>query len=244
MHHTVTHRHGIWIHEHHQHGPHRHLRLPFRSAESTHPHDHGTHGHTHGLVDESITSSREGVKVVAASLLVLGITAGIQLIVYVASGSVALLADLIHNTGDALTAIPLGIAFFAANRRWERRSGYAVVAVIFASAIVAAVEAVHRLLDPQPLNHLPVLATAGFVGFVGNEVAARIRLRGGRSLDSPALLADGQHARVDGFVSLGVVASAIAVGAGIEMADPIIGLAITALILRITWQAWDTIRVS
>jgi cation diffusion facilitator family transporter len=244
MHHTVAHRHGIWVHEHHQHGPHRHVRLPFRSALQAHDQDQCEHGHTHGLVDESITRSREGVKVVAASLVVLGITAAVQLIVYAASGSVALLADLIHNAGDALTAFPLGIAFFAANRRWERRSGYAVVAVIFASAVIAAVEAVHRLLNPQSLNHLPALAIAGLIGFLGNEVAARIRLRGGRSLNSPALLADGHHARVDGFVSLGVVASAVAVAAGIEVADPLISLAITALILRITWQAWNTIRAS
>lgn len=174
----------------------------------------------------------------------LGVTATVQAIVYLSSGSVALLADLIHNAGDALTAIPLGIAFFAANRRWERNAGFVVVAVIFASACIAGAEALNRLFNPEPLDHLVVLAVAGLVGFVGNEVAARIRLRGGRSLDSPALLADGHHARVDGYVSLGVVASAIAVGAGIDVADPLIGLCITALIVRITWQAWTTIRAS
>jgi cation diffusion facilitator family transporter len=245
VHDTTLHRHGIWVHEHHQHGPHRHARLPFRSADLTqHHHDHGEHGHTHGLVDPSIVRSRQGVKVVAASLAVLGVTAVLQAAVFVVSGSVALLADLIHNAGDALTAIPLGIAFFAANRQWERRSGYVVVAVIFTSACVAAVEAIDRLIHPQSLNHLSVLAVAGLVGFLGNELAARVRLRGARTLDSAALLADGHHARIDGYVSLGVVASAIAVAAGIQIADPIISLAITALILRITGQAWTTIRTS
>ncbi len=178
----------------------------------------------------------------AASLAVLGLTAVLQVVVFVLSGSVALLSDLIHNAGDALTAIPLGIAFIAANRRWERWSGYAVVATIFASACVAAYEAVNRLIHPESLDYLVALAGAGGIGFLGNEIAARIRLRGGRKLDSPALIADGHHARVDGFVSLGVIVSAVGVAAGIKIADPLVSLAITALILRITWQAWNTIR--
>ena len=173
---------------------------------------------------------------------VLGITAALQLVVFVLSGSVALLSDLIHNAGDALTAIPLGIAFVAANRRWEHWSGYAVVTVIFASACVAAFEAVNRLIHPEKLDYLVALACAGVIGFVGNELAARIRLRGGRRLGSAALIADGHHARVDGFVSLGVIVSAFGVAAGIEIADPLVSLAITGLILRITWQAWNTIR--
>jgi divalent metal cation (Fe/Co/Zn/Cd) transporter len=247
VHHAVAHRHGIWTHEHHHHGPHRHARLPFRSIETQHDHDHdhnhhGARGHTHGLVDPSIVRSRDGVRVVAASLAVLGITAGLQLVVFVLSGSVALLSDLIHNAGDALTAIPLGIAFVAANRRWERWSGYAVVATIFASACVAGYEAVSRLIHPEQLDYLLALGCAGAIGFVGNEVAARIRLRGGQRLGSAALLADGHHARVDGFVSLGVIVSAVGVAAGIDTADPLVSLAITALILRITWQAWRTIR--
>ena len=179
---------------------------------------------------------------VAASLAVLGITAVLQLVVFALSGSVALLSDLIHNAGDALTAIPLGLAFVAANRRWERWSGYALVATIFASACVAAYEAVNRLIHPEQLDYLVPLAAAGVIGFVGNEVAARLRLRGGRRLDSPALTAGGHHARADGFVSLGVIVSAVGVAAGIEIADPLVSLAITALILRITWQAWQTIR--
>jgi len=250
---TLSHRHGLWSHEHHHHGPHRHAVLPFRSAEEHDGHEHGHeheheghghegHGHTHGLVDRSIVRSRAGVRAVSASLGVLGLTAALQLVVFVLSGSVALLADLIHNGGDALTAIPLAIAFLARSERGERLAGYFVVATIFVSAAVAAVESVDRLVHPQELHYLLPLAVAGVVGFVGNEVAARIRLEAGRRLQSPALVADGHHARVDGFVSLGVVASALFVWAGVKVADPLVGLAITALILRITWQAWRTIR--
>lgn len=178
----------------------------------------------------------------ARSLVVLGATAGLQAVVFRLSGSVALLADLIHNAGDALTALPLGMAFLLTSRRAERWAGYVVVATILVSAIVAVYEAIQRLINPQELDHLVPLAVAGLIGFIGNEYAAQIRLRAGRSLSSPALIADGQHARGDGYVSLGVVASAGAVAAGFETADPIIGLAITGLILRITWQAWRTIR--
>ena len=158
------------------------------------------------------------------------------------SGSVALLADLIHNAGDALTAIPLGIAFLAASRRSERWAGYAVVLTILVSASVAAYEAIDRLVDPRELDYLVPLALAGVIGFLGNEIAAQVRLRAGRRLESSALVADGQHARVDGIVSLGVIVSASAVAVGVEVADPIVGLVITGLILRITWQAWQTIR--
>jgi cation diffusion facilitator family transporter len=161
--------------------------------------------------------------------------------VYVATGSVALLADLIHNFGDALTAIPLGAAFLMRSAVAERYAGYFVVLAIFVSAAVAGVESVDRLLHPQHIDHLPVLALAGAIGFAGNELAARVRLRAGRRLDSPALVADGHHARVDGLVSLGVVASAIVVAIGLEVADALIGLAITVAILRITWLSWRTI---
>jgi cation diffusion facilitator family transporter len=253
---TLTHRHGLWSHDHHHHGPHRHAALPFRSHEpddghehrsDEHEHEHGEHGehgHTHGRVDRSIVRSRAGVRAVSISLAVLGVTAALQAIVFMLSGSVALLADLIHNGGDALTAIPLAIAFLLRSERGERWAGYAVVLAIFVSASVAAIESVDRLLHPQHLHYLGALAAAGVIGFVGNELAARVRLRAGRRLDSPALLADGQHARVDGFVSLGVVASAAVVALGLRLADPLIGLAITALILRITMQAWRTIRAA
>jgi len=178
---------------------------------------------------------------VSASLGVLAATAALQAVVFAMSGSVALLADLIHNAGDALTAIPLGIAFLLRSERGERQAGYAVVLAIFVSASVAAYEAIDRLVHPQHLDHLAALAVAGLIGFVGNEVAARIRLRAGARLDSPALVADGHHARVDGFVSLGVIASAGVVALGFDRADPLIGLAITVVILRITWQAWRTV---
>ena len=186
--------------------------------------------------------SRDGVHAVLWSLAILGVTAGVQLLVFPLSGSVALLADLIHNAGDALTAVPLGIAFWLQSDRGERWAGYAVVLTIFVSATVAGVEALDRLIHPQALTHLPVLVAAGVVGFLGNELAARVRLRAGRRLESPALVADGHHARVDGYVSLGVVLAAALVAVGIPRADPIVGLAITALILRITWQAWTTVR--
>jgi cation diffusion facilitator family transporter len=242
---TLAHRHGLWTHAHHHHGPHRHALLIFRSHVGAGDHhvDHhdDDHGHTHGRVDRSIVRSRAGVQAVAISLGVLGVTAALQAVVFALSGSVALLADLIHNGGDALTAIPLAIAFLARSERGERWAGYAVVLTIFVSAAVAAGEAIDRLIHPQHLSYLGPLAVAGLIGFVGNELAARVRLRAGARLDSPALTADGHHARVDGFVSLGVVASAAAVALGWKLADPVIGLAITALILRITWQAWQTI---
>ena len=206
--------------------------------------DHGGHGHSHGLVDRSIVRSREGVKAVSISLAVLATAAGIQLAVFTLSGSVALLADLIHNFGDALTAIPLGIAFFLRSVRGEKLAGLAVVLAIFISACVALYESVLRFIHPQHLTHLWMLAAAGVVGFVGNEIAAQVRLRAGKRLASAAMTADGNHARIDGFVSLGVVASAIVVSLGAQIADPIIGLAITLVILKITWDSWNTVRAA
>ena len=202
---------------------------------------HG-HGHSHGLVDRSITRSREGLRSVLISLAVLLVTALAQGAIFLSTGSVALLADLIHNFGDALTAIPLGIAFLLRSFLAEKRAGYFVVATIFISACVAAFESVDRLIHPRTLDHLAVVAAAGAIGFVGNEIAARVRLRAGRHLNSPALLADGNHARVDGFVSLAVVASAGVVALGFERGDPLIGLIITLVILRITWQSIQTIK--
>jgi cation diffusion facilitator family transporter len=207
-------------------------------------HGHGghRHGHSHGLVDPSIKRSREGLRAVALALGVLGATAALQAVVFVASGSVALLADLIHNVGDAATAIPLGIAFLLRSEVAERRAGLFVVLAIFVSACVAGYEAVLRLVEPQRPSHLAAVAVAGAVGFLGNIVAAQIRTRAGRRLHSPALVADGDHARADAYVSLAVVASAAAVAAGAQVADPLIGLAITLVILRITAQSWRTVR--
>ncbi len=207
-----------------------------------HAHHHGEHGHSHGLVDDSIKRSRAGVRAVLVSLAVLGLAAVAQTVVYVLSGSVALLADLIHNFGDASTAIPLGIAFALRSERAERGAGLFVVATIFVSACVAGIEAIHRLIDPSRPDHLAALALAGVIGFAGNLAAARIRTRAGHRLDSPALLADGDHARADAWVSLAVVASAAVVALGLPIADPLIGLAITVVILRITWQSWTTVR--
>ena len=207
-------------------------------------HSHGVagHGHSHGLVDRSIVRSRRGIAAVSLSLAILAATALAQLAVFALSGSVALLADLIHNFGDALTAVPLGIAFLLRSARGERLAGLAVVLAILVSACVAGFEAIDRLIHPQQLTHLWALAGAGLIGFVGNELAARVRLRAGNRLSSAALIADGNHARVDGFVSLGVVASAAAVALGADIADPLIGLAITVVILRVTWDAWNTIH--
>ncbi len=220
------------VHEHHGQG---------------HQHQHDDHGdqyhdHSHGLIDRSILRSRAGVKAVALSLLILGLTAGAQVVIFAFSNSVALLADLIHNFGDALTAVPLGIAFFLRSARGEKIGGLGVVTAIFVSACVGLYETVQRFVHPQHLTHLWVLAAAGVIGFVGNELAAQVRLSAGRRLASAALVADGRHARVDGFVSLGVVGSAILVALGAQIADPLIGLVITLTILRITWQAWREVR--
>jgi len=203
--------------------------------------EHG-HGHSHGWVDRSVVRSRAGLRAVAASLLVLLATAGVQIVVFLATGSVALLADLIHNVGDALTALPLAVAFLMRSARAERGAGHVVVGVIFFSACVAAFQAVDRLIDPRAIDHLLALALAGAVGAAGNEVAAQIRLRAGRRLQSPALIADGYHARTDGLVSLAVVASALVVALGAPVADPVIGLVIALVILRIAWQSWRTVR--
>jgi len=213
--------------------------------DHAHPHGqvHGhSHGHTHGLVDESIKRSRAGLRAVSLALLVLGLTAAAQVAVFIASGSVALLADLIHNAGDAATAIPLGIAFALRSARAERWAGLAVVFAIFVSACVAGYEAIVRLIDPQQVQQVGALAAAGVIGFAGNWLAALIRSRAGRSLDSPALIADGAHARADAYVSLAVVASAAAVALGADILDPLIGLGITFIILRITWDSWVTVR--
>ncbi len=236
-----------------------HLRAPdgtvlcehddeLHGSSESHAHDHQHehephgHGHSHGLVDRSILRSHAGIRAVALSLAILGCTAGAQVAIFFFSHSVALLADLIHNTGDALTAVPLGIAFFLRSVRGERLAGLAVVLAIFVSACVALYETIVRFIQPQHLTHLWVLAAAGLIGFVGNELAAQVRLSAGRRLASAALNADGEHARIDGFVSLGVVVSAVVVALGAQIADPIVGLAITLVILKITWDSWHTVR--
>jgi cation diffusion facilitator family transporter len=210
---------------------------------SAHAHEHdGEHGHSHGLVAPSIKRSRAGLRAVLISLLILGVTAALQLAIFVLSGSIALLADLIHNFGDALTAVPLGAAFLMRSLKAEKYAGYFVVATIFVSACVAFGESIDRLLNPQHLTHLWALAGAGAIGFLGNEAAAWVRLRAGRRLHSPALIADGYHARTDGLVSLAVVASALLVALGLQIADPLIGMVVTVVILRVTWHSYLTVR--
>ena len=229
----------------HQHDEPQELAAALRKADPAHDHVHGDdeheHDHSHGLVDRSILRSRAGIRAVAWSLAILTLTALAQAFIYSRTLSVALLADLIHNFGDALTAIPLGLAFFFRSLRGERLAGLAVVLAIFISALVALVQTIERFIHPRTLSHLWLLAAAGVIGFIGNEIAAQVRLRAGHRLQSPALVADGKHARVDGFVSLGVLASAAVVAIGLDVADPIIGLVITVVILRITWESWQTI---
>ena len=212
--------------------------------DPAHAHEpvHDGHGHSHGLVDESIKRSHEGLRAVLVTLAILAVTAVIQGAIYLSTGSIALLADLIHNFGDALTALPLGIAFALRSAKAERYAGLAVVLTIFASAVVAGVFAVEKLITRHPPTHLLALAAAGVVGIVGNAIASQIRTGAGRRLNSPALIADGAHARSDALVSAGVVLSAAMVWAGLPIADPIIGLVITAMILHITWESWHTVR--
>jgi len=265
---VVRHRHGRHVHTHAHRGAHRHLTRwqasravkDARAHERLHAHDHdhahdhahpqdhshehGEHGHSHGRVDRSLLRSREGLKAVGISLGVLGIAAIAQLLIFALTGSVALLADLIHNFGDALTAVPLAIAFYLRSFRAEKIAGLFVVLAIFVSACVALYETIMRFIHPQQLTHLWVLAAAGVIGFIGNEIAAQVRLRAGDRLASPALIADGNHARVDGFVSLGVVASAIVVALGFNRGDPLIGLLITLVILKITWDSWRTVSTT
>lgn len=238
------HRHGRRVHSHPNLGRHRHLGLLLRPSEPVaERHGHGDgHGHSHGLVDQSILRSKAGIRAVSWSLAILALTALAQAFIYSRTLSVALLADLIHNLGDALTAIPLGIAFFLRSARGERWAGLAVVLAILVSALVALGQTVERLLNPRPLSQLWLLAAAGLIGFLGNEIAAQVRLRAGRTLNSPALVADGNHARVDGFVSVGVIASAAVVALGLPVADPVIGLVITLVILKVTGDSWRTVR--
>ena len=244
----TAHRHGRRVHSHPHTGGHRHLALLLRLSEpvvTAHNHGHDDHhGHSHGLVDPSIVRSRAGIRAVSWSLAILTLTALAEAFIYKQTLSVALLADLIHNFGDALTAIPLAVAFFLRSARGERWAGLAVVLAIFISALVALGQTIERFFNPRTLSHLWLLAAAGLIGFIGNEIAAQVRLRAGRRLHSPALVADGHHARVDGFVSVGVIASAAVVAAGVPIADPVIGLVITLVILKITWDSWWTVRAA
>jgi cation diffusion facilitator family transporter len=228
------HRHADGLtHSHPHSGPHTH--------EADHDH-HAGHAHTHGLIDPTIQRSREGIRAVVLSLLILGLAAAAQGLIFALTSSVALLADLIHNAGDAATALPLGVAFAMRSVRAERIAGLFVVLAIFGSACVAGFEAIDRLINPHQVSHLGALAGAGLIGYLGNWFAAQVRTRAGERLNSPALIADGNHARADAYVSLAVIASAGAVALGAQVLDPLIGLGITAVIIRITWQSWQTVK--
>lgn len=211
-------------------------------SDHDHHHAHGEHGHSHGIVAPSIVRSKAGVRAVSLSFGVLFVTAVLQSFAYNKGTSVALLGDLIHNFGDALTAVPLGIAFFLRSKKAERWSGYFVVLLVFISACVALYSVIDRFIHPFTPTNLWIIFFAGVIGFLGNELAAIIRKRAGKRLDSPALIADGNHAHTDGLVSLGVVVSALSIALGFPIMDPIVGLVITLMIIRITWQSWLTIR--
>ena len=223
-----------------------------------HHHDHGGHSIKHAIrevfvphshdaadsIDDALESSAAGIRAVKVSLTVLGATALLQLVIVAASSSVALLADSIHNVADALTAVPLWIAFAVGTRQATRRytygfgraedvAGLFVVAMIALSAVVAGVESFRRLADPGPVGHLGWVAAAGVVGFLGNELVALYRIRVGRRIGSAALIADGLHARTDGLTSLAVVAGTAGLALGFPLADPIVGLLITLAILAI-----------
>ena len=229
--------------------------------EDAHEHDHpegrlrrlvgAVVGHSHDpgdSIDDALTSDARGIQALKMSLLVLGTTAVAQFAVFLVSGSVALLADTIHNFSDALTAVPLWIAFAiggrAATRRYtfgyrraEDLAGLFVLLMIAGSAILAAFASVSRLMNPQPISNIPIVLVAGIIGFAGNEAVALYRIRVGRSIGSAALVADGYHARTDGLTSLAVVAGALGVAAGYPLADPLVGLLITAVILVVLKQA-------
>ncbi|MFL0294590.1 cation diffusion facilitator family transporter [Mycobacterium sp. SMC-18] len=236
-------------HHHHHHHDHDH------DHDHGHGHDHGGWGAVKGLfaphshdaadsLDSALESSAAGIRAVKISLLVLGLTTVVQIAIVVASGSVALAADTIHNFSDALTAVPLWIAFAlgtkAATRRYtygfgrvEDLAGLFVVGMITLSAIIAGYEAVQRLIHPQVIDHVGWVALAGLVGFLGNETVAIYRIRVGRQIGSAALVADGIHARTDGFTSLAVLLGAGGVALGYPLADPIVGLIITVAILAV-----------
>jgi cation diffusion facilitator family transporter len=243
-------------------GPHHSAPEHVDDDEHTPEHDHEHHtgvrgliasvlGHSHGQadsVDDALTSSARGIRAVKISLVGLGVTAFAQLAVVLVSGSVALLADTIHNFSDALTAIPLWIAFAlgtrAATRRYtfgyrraEDLAGLFVLLMILGSAILAGYESINRLINPTVITNIPIVIAAGFIGFGGNEAVALYRIRLGREIGSAALIADGYHARADGLTSLAVVAGAIGVALGYPAADPLVGLLITVAILFVLRQA-------
>ncbi|MFE9452961.1 cation diffusion facilitator family transporter [Streptomyces sp. NPDC006739] len=245
--HSHGHRHAPesgHAHSHQHPAPGLSRRLAHRLAHALTPHSH----ETADKLDPALEASARGLRALWVSLAVLGVTAVAQGTVVAVSGSVALLGDTVHNAADALTAVPLGIAFVLGRRAATRRftygygraedlAGIAIVLTIAASAAFTAWAAVERLLDPRPVGHLPAVAVAALVGFAGNEWVARYRIRVGRAIGSAALVADGLHARTDGFTSLAVLAGAGGAALGWRLADPLVGLAITAAIVLVLRDA-------
>ncbi|MFF9168253.1 MULTISPECIES: cation diffusion facilitator family transporter [unclassified Streptomyces] len=236
--------HGHEDHAHEPHGGRRHAGLRHRLAHLLTPHSH----ESADKVDAALESSARGMRALWVSLAVLGVTALAQALVVAVSGSVALLGDTVHNTADALTAVPLGIAFVLGRRAATRRftygfgraedlAGLVIVLTIAASAAFAGWTAVERLLDPRPVEHVGAVAVAALAGFAGNEWVARYRIRVGREIGSAALVADGLHARTDGFTSLAVLLGAGGSALGWDLADPVVGLAITAAIALVLRDA-------
>lgn len=215
----------------------------------SHSHDGADgHGHTHGVMDATIATTERGIWAIKWSFALLMATTLMQIVVVYFSRSVALLADTIHNFGDAATAIPLWVAFVLVRRKPTRRftyglgrvedlAGVTIVGLILLSAIVAGWQAIERLIYPQAISHLGWVLAAGVIGFIGNEAVAVFRIKIGREIDSAALIADGYHARVDGITSLAVVGGAIGVWLGFPLADPIVGILITIMIFGIVWQS-------
>ncbi len=243
--HGQSHKHGFFSHL----SPHELFHKIFcnNSHEHSHGHSH-RHSHTHGTVDPSILATRKGLWAVKWSFIGLMITAVLQIIIVFISGSVALLADTIHNFGDASTAIPLAIAFSLAGRkpskcfsygygRVEDLAGIVIVFLILFSAAVAGYESVIRFLNPQPVEHLWAVALAAVIGCIGNEVVAQFRMNIGKEIGSVALIADGYHARVDGLTSLAVLIGAAGVWMGYPIIDPLIGMIITVTILKIVFDS-------
>jgi cation diffusion facilitator family transporter len=221
---------------------------PHHPNHSSHPHKHPGHGHLHGVVDPTIVTTARGLWAIKWSCVALLVTACVQLIVVAFSGSVALLADTLHNFGDAATALPLWVAFALARRRpserftyglgrFEDLAGMAIVLIMAFSACVAGYEAVARLIHPEPVTHLGAVVGASVLGFLGNEAAALFRIKVGKDIGSAALVADGYHARVDGWTSLAVLVGAVGVWLGYPLADPLVALLITAAILWLVWQS-------
>jgi len=219
-----------------------------------HEHTHGedTHVHTHGAVDPSILTTQRGIWAVKWSFIGLFATAAFQIVIVMFSGSVALLADTIHNVGDAATAIPLWIAFRLTRLKPTKRftygygrvedlAGVAIVFTILLSAVVAGYESIDRFFHPQIVRHLWAVIVASLIGFIGNETVAQFRIKVGKEIGSAALVADGHHARVDGLTSLAVLIGAVGVWLGYPLADPVVGLLITVAILRIVWESGKSI---